>query len=178
MRNRRWGTPQCWASMVRQAMLQSSPVRSPDFAHLLLSGAGIEIPASLIRASSSRTARKSSPLFELNAPGTFSQTAYLGYFPFVASLISLIMRTASIKRPLRSPLKAGTFASDRKVLTWTAECDHINRWGAEAVHFCNVAKMFHECSLCIRTTPVRPQTGAWRNRAWRLTFPYRQRFHP
>ena len=32
---------------------------------------------------------KSCPLFELNAPGTFSQHIHLGYLPSVAHLISL-----------------------------------------------------------------------------------------
>ena len=42
-----------------------------------------------------RTHRKSSPLLELNAPGTFSQTANLGHLPLVAHLISFIILTAS-----------------------------------------------------------------------------------
>lgn len=56
---------------------------------------------SQILTNSSRTILKSSPLLELNAPMTFSQIANLGYSPFVASLISLMILMASINRPLR-----------------------------------------------------------------------------
>lgn len=57
--------------------------------------------ASLILASSSSTARKSSPPLLLKAPGTFSQTAKVGYFPPLFSLISSMIRTASMNKPLR-----------------------------------------------------------------------------
>lgn len=55
------------------------------------------------RASSSSTALKSSPLLLEKAPGTFSQIAKVGCIPFVAFLISLMILTASTKRPDRSP---------------------------------------------------------------------------
>ena len=57
------------------------------------------------QASSSSTARKSSPLLELKAPGTFSQIAKVGYIPFVFALISFMIRIASMKSPDRSPAR-------------------------------------------------------------------------
>lgn len=57
--------------------------------------------SSLMLTNAWRTARKSSPPAELNAPGTFSQTAKVGYSPSVFSLISLIIRMASMNKPLR-----------------------------------------------------------------------------
>ena len=65
---------------------------------------------STILISSSRTTRKSSPWLLLNAPGTFSQRAKLGYFPPVAPRISLIIRTASMNSPLRV-VSSSPFAS-------------------------------------------------------------------
>ena len=49
-------------------------------------------------------------IFTLNAPGTFSQTAKVGYSPLAASLISLMILTASINRPLRV-VSSSPFAS-------------------------------------------------------------------
>ena len=42
---------------------------------------------SLTEQMASRTQRKSSPPLEENAPGTFSQTMYLGYLPLLAHLV-------------------------------------------------------------------------------------------
>ena len=68
---------------------------SPAEAHFPRAGPGIDTSSPpQMRTNASRTHRKSSPLLLLNAPGTFSQTAYLGYSPFVASLISLMIRIA------------------------------------------------------------------------------------
>ena len=54
------------------------------------------------------------PIVEDSAPGTFSQTAHLGYFPSVASLISRMMRTASKNRLERPPPSPSRFpAMDR-----------------------------------------------------------------
>ena len=50
---------------------------------------------SLTEQMASRTQRKSSPPLEENAPGTFSQTMYLGYLPLLAHLISRMIRIAS-----------------------------------------------------------------------------------
>ena len=50
---------------------------------------------SLTEQMASRTQRKSSPQLEENAPGTFSQTMYLGYLPLLAHLISRMIRIAS-----------------------------------------------------------------------------------
>ena len=88
-----WGTPQYCASSTRQAMEKPSASISPAFVHFSL--LGTETVSSLILHRLSRTALKSSPLLDENAPGTFSQTANLGYLPSVAHLISFIILTAS-----------------------------------------------------------------------------------
>ena len=103
IRRRRWGTPQNCASSTRHAMDHPSPMMHPLFVHLLPGGRGITASLWATVASAWSTARKSSHLLELKAPGTFSQTAYLGYTPSVLSLISRIIRTVSINRTLRSP---------------------------------------------------------------------------
>lgn len=66
-------------------------------------GRGIEASGCATRVSFSSTVRKSSPPLELKAPGTFSQTAKVGYIPFVALLISPIILTASTNSTERSP---------------------------------------------------------------------------
>ncbi len=48
----------------------------------------------LMEQTALRTALKSSPLFEEKAPGTFSHTINLGYFPSVAHLISFMILIA------------------------------------------------------------------------------------
>ena len=102
IRLRRWGTPKCWALSTLQAISVPQPRTMPAFAHLPEAGIGISV-----FANASSTALKSLPAgFPLDmAPGTFSHSAYLGYLPFVALLISSIIRMASVKRPLRSPCK-------------------------------------------------------------------------
>lgn len=70
----------------------------PAFSHF--EGLGTDTCSSLILQISVRTALKSSPLFEDNAPGTFSHTMYLGYFPLVASLISFIILIAEVHATL------------------------------------------------------------------------------
>lgn len=71
-------------------------------------GRGITAQGSLTLQNSSRTMRKSSPLLEEKAPGTFSHMAYRGRTGsfarlLVSSLISLITRICSINKPLLSP---------------------------------------------------------------------------
>ena len=88
-----WGTPQYCASSTRQAIEKPSATMLPAADHF--SCRGTETVSSLTLHRLSRTHRKSSPLLELNAPGTFSQTANLGYLPSVAHLISFIILTAS-----------------------------------------------------------------------------------
>lgn len=48
----------------------------------------------LVFVNDSSTALKSSLLFDEKAPMTFSQTAITGYVPFVAHLISYMIRIA------------------------------------------------------------------------------------
>lgn len=91
---------------------------------------------STILISSSRTTRKSSPWLLLNAPGTFSQRAKLGYFPPVAPRISFMIRTASMKSPLRvvsssplaSCLRPARFPATLK--SWQGEPNVITSTGS------------------------------------------------
>ena len=83
---------------------------APTVFHLPFGGPGIITVSSAIRAVSSRTARKSSPLLLLNAPGTFSQTMNLGriLIPVLPlrlsiSLNSLTIRICSMNSPDLAP---------------------------------------------------------------------------
>lgn len=67
------------------------------------SHSGIDTSGYLILVMPSMTALKSLPLDELSAPVTFSQTMYLGFSPFVFSLIWWIILRASKKRLERFP---------------------------------------------------------------------------
>ena len=75
----RWGTPQPLASNNLHAKDHPFPAIAPAFAHLhsLPEGRGTETLGSTMRANSSNTHLKSSPLLEEKAPGTFSQIANL-----------------------------------------------------------------------------------------------------
>ena len=108
-----WGTPQNCASCTRQATdhFPISSYKHPAFVHPPLSDKGRSGTSfSDILTISSRTVLKSSPLLLLKAPGTFSQTIYLGRIrkpvrPFCLSrsLISFTMRICSMNSPDRSP---------------------------------------------------------------------------
>lgn len=107
---RLWGTPQNCASSTRQAMENPSPMIHPAVLHFPFGDLGITVLSSAILAASSRTVRKSSPPFDENAPGTFSQTMYLGrtnrpVLPAALSrsLISFMIRICSMYKPDRSP---------------------------------------------------------------------------
>lgn len=106
---------------------------------------------SAILIVSSRTTRKSSPLFELKAPTTFSHTINRGRInlpvrprPASASLISFMILICSINRPLRFPAKPARFpATDRSWLTRRTSNDHIHGGQPVPVQRCDVSKMFH-----------------------------------
>ncbi|CCZ07650.1 uncharacterized protein BN482_00927 [Clostridium sp. CAG:127] len=68
----------------------------------------------LLCVISSRTRRKSSPLLLEKAPATFSQMIYFGYCPFVFSLISLVILTASMNKPEREPSSPVCFPATLK----------------------------------------------------------------
>lgn len=104
---RLWGTPQNCALSTRQAILHPSPMTHPEVLHLPFGGSGITAFGSTILAISSRTRRKSSPLWLLKAPTTFSHTMYRGLAvpeaDSLCSLISLTSRVCSKKRTDRFP---------------------------------------------------------------------------
>ena len=88
-----------------------------------------------ILMNSSRTIRKSSPLLELNAPGTFSQTMYLGRIAIPAlplctsaSLNSFTHRICSMKRPERSSASPFFLSRLAQALAWAASCHHVHRF--------------------------------------------------
>ena len=113
----------------------------------------------MTRTISVRTAWKSLPLLTEKAPGTFSQTMYLGrtsipFRPFLLSLslISFIIRSCSINRPLRvvssspssscwRPLRCP--ATLRSWLTGRTARDNIDNRNLAAVNLCNISEMFH-----------------------------------
>ena len=85
-------------------MSTSPPLTIPAVAHLPLAGIGI-----LAFVTFSSTALKSSPPLLEKAPGTFSQIMKVGYCPFVANLISLIILIACMNNPERLPLSPFLF---------------------------------------------------------------------
>lgn len=121
-----WGTPQNCASKTLQARLHSVPMRHPLFGHPFL-GTGIGgASGSMMWIVSSRTAAKSLPLWLEKAPGTFSQTMYLGrtYRPvrpvdLSRSLISFMILIRSMNNPDRSPCKPARFPA--MLRSWQGE---------------------------------------------------------
>ena len=101
-------------SWSRQAREYPLPMIHPAFGHFPSEGRGTTAFWSLILHSSSRTILKSSPFGfpDVLAPSTFSQIAYRGNRRSTSAplsvvrltfRISLIILTASINKPLRSP---------------------------------------------------------------------------
>ena len=124
---RLWGTPQNCALSTRQAILHPSPMTHPAVLHLPFGGSGITAFGSTILAISSRTRRKSSPLWPLKAPTTFSHTMYRGLaVPEAASLCSLISLTSRVcskKRTDRFPSNPA-FVPAGLCRKWTgSQCD-------------------------------------------------------
>ena len=107
--------------------------------HLPAGGRGTDRERSAIRHVSSRTARKSSPLEDEKAPGTFSHTMNRGIIPqglavllprfLLASvcLISFMIRICSIKRPERSPASPARFPA--MLRSWQGEPPAITSTG-------------------------------------------------
>ena len=100
---RLWATPKYCASSILHAILYPLPNIFPACFHFPSVGRGTETPLSATDTNELRTALKSSPLFELNAPGTFSQTANRGYLFADTRRISLIILIASKNKLLLSP---------------------------------------------------------------------------
>jgi len=140
-----WGTPQNCASCSLQATEKGTPPsptpeRHPACGHPP-SGTGTA-GASLqtMRTVSSRTAAKSFPPLELNAPGTFSQTMNLGRTNSPAlprrtsSLrISFMTLICSMNRPDRAPARPALFPATER--SWQGDPPVITSTGGTSAPF-------------------------------------------
>ena len=112
----------------------------PAVCHFPFGGRGTLDSSSVMLTISWRTAWKSLPLLLLNAPGTFSQTMYLGLIcvpvlpaALSLSLISFMIRICSRNRLLREPSRPSRFPA--MLMSWHGEPPAMMVTGSKSAPF-------------------------------------------